>query len=437
MELAGLIERALSDVDTLEEYYSEQYESTINHVKKEHSRYKYGLAIYKFLCGRVHEEEKPHCLNKAEEKFIAEELEIIEDKEDKKNVQYRLKDSKKYAKYELDPIIAERKISSLFEQPIILNDSVLIMLLIRYENIISELYKRLLKAFPDAYLKEKSITYSELISMNSNIDEIKKAFIETEIDEFMRRPLKEWYGVFEQKHKLRFDFGAEFEQFREIYYRRNVVVHNQGKANSSYLGGVSEKYKCDLGKRLTPTADYLHEAFDCTRIVLVETFLGMSKLAVDNKDIINNLFAIGYEYMQKGKWIVSKYIFNALNKMKGQKDADIWCNTVNFYVSCKNLDGIESIREDVEKMDVSLMKPRLAIAKPALLDDFMEISASLEVLLGNGISVNEVKTWPLLVQYRESDEYKSFINRHKDIFEIESCSTEDISCLSEHADKLE
>ena len=88
---------------------------------------------------------------------------------------------------------------------------------------------------------------------------------------------------------------------------------------------------------MTPTADYLHEAFDCTRIVLVETFLGMSKLAVDNKDIINNLFAIGYEYMQKGKWIVSKYIFNALNKMKGQKDADIWCNTVNFYVSCKNL----------------------------------------------------------------------------------------------------
>lgn len=135
-------------------------------MKKEHSRYKYGLAIYKFLCGRVHEEEKPHCLNKAEEKFIAEELEIIEDKEDKKNVQYRLKDSKKYAKYELDPIIAERKISSLFEQPIILNDSVLIMLLIRYENIISELYKRLLKAFPDAYLKEKSITYNKCIDLN-------------------------------------------------------------------------------------------------------------------------------------------------------------------------------------------------------------------------------------------------------------------------------
>lgn len=41
------------------------------------------------------------------------------------------------------------------------------MLLIRFESIISEIYKKILIAFPEAYLKDKSITYSELISMNS------------------------------------------------------------------------------------------------------------------------------------------------------------------------------------------------------------------------------------------------------------------------------
>ena len=431
MRIAGLLEHALRDIDTLEEYYSEQYESTIKHVKKEHDKYKYGLAIYKYLCGRLHEEEKPHCMNKMEEKFIAEEVEIIEDKQDKKNVQYKLRNAEKYVKYELDPIIADRKVVSLLEQPEILNDSVLIMLQIKYENIISEIYKKLLKTFPDAYLKGKSITYSRLMTMNSDIGEIKKAFIESEIDEFMRRPLKEWYEVLEQKHKLHFEFGDEFEQFKEIYYRRNIVVHNKGIANSSYIEGVSEKYKCDIGTRLSPTESYLNNAFDCTRIVLVETFLGITKLAEDDGDIISELFSIGYDYMQKKKWRVSKYIFKALDRLKGQNDADRWCNTVNFYVSCKNLEGIDSIRKEAEDMDTSLMKPRLAIAKPALLNDNCKVSSILEKIIGSDISVNEIKTWPLLLQYRESEEYKDFINKHANLFEIESCSTDDISCLSE------
>lgn len=430
MRLSGLLERALRDIDTLEEYYFEQFESTIKRVKKEHEKYKYGLAIYKFLCGRVHEEEKPHCMSKAEEKFISEEVEIIEDKQDKKNVQYKLRDPERYAKYELDPIIANRKAICLLEQPRILNDSVIIMLLIKYENIISGIYKELLKSFPDAYLKEKSITYSEFISMNSNIAEIKKAFIESEIDDFMRRPLKEWYGVFEQKHKLCFEFGEEFERFKEIYYRRNVVVHNKGIANSSYIEGVSEKYKCNNGTRLSPTDTYLMDAFNCTRIVLVETFWGFIKLSEDKEDIIDDLFLIGYDYMQKGKWVVSKYIFNALGRIKGQSDADKWVNTVNYYISCKNLEGLDSIRKEVENMDTSLMKPRLSIAKPALLDDNRCVSSILEGIIGIDISVYEVKTWPLLLQYRESEEYKCFINKHADLFEIESCSADDISCLS-------
>ena len=436
MRIAGLLEHALRDIDTLEEYYSEQYESTIKYVKKEHDKYKYGLAIYKYLCGRLHEEEKPHCMNELEEKFISEEVEIVEDKQDKKNVQYKLRNPEKYVKYELDPIIADRKVISLLEQSEILNDSVLIMLLIKYENIISEIYGKLLKAFPDAYLKEKSITYSKLISMNSDIDEIMKAFIESEIDEFMRRPLKEWYEVFEHKHKLHFEFGDEFEDFKEIYYRRNIVVHNKGIANSSYIEGVSEKYKCGIGTRLSPNNGYLNNAFDCTRIVLVETFLGINKLAEDDNKVINELFLIGYDYMQKKKWMVSKHIFKELGGLKGQSDADKWCNTVNFYVSCKNLDGIDSIRKEVENMDTSLMKPRLAIAKPALLDDNCIVSSILETIIGSDISVNEIKTWPLLLQYRESEEYKDFINKHADLFEIESCSTDDISCLSDNHEDL-
>lgn len=430
MDLSYLLVSALEDIDILEEYYAEQYNSTIFNVTRESDKYKYGLAIYKFLCGRIHGEEKAHCLNDDEEKFVNDELEIIEEDDDKRIVQYKLKDNEKYSKYELNPYLAQEKTSSLLEQPIILNNSVIIMLLIKYENAISALYEELLHAFPEAYLKDKSITYSELVSLNSDIEDIKAAFIESEIDEFMRKPIKDWYNAFEQKHKIHFNFGDEFEQFKEIYYRRNVIVHNRGKSNSSYINGVAERFKCDVGIRLNPTASYLKMAFDCTRIVIIETFFGMEKLVQDKKDYSRKLFVIGYDYLRKGKWKVSKYIFNSLNRIDGQSDADIWCNKVNYYVSCKNLDGIESIRSDVEKMDVSLMKPKLALAKPALLDDFSDVTRILEEIIDNDMSVAEVKSWPLLLQYRDSDDYKAFTSNHSEKFEIKTCSAEDVQCLS-------
>lgn len=432
MKLLKILDKAINQIDILEEYYKEQYNTTIIHVKKEMDKYKYGLAIYKFLCGRIHNEEKPRCMNEFEEKFISEELIIMEDENDKKSVQYKLKNPEKYAeKYELDPIVADRKSVSLIEQAAILNDSVIIMLIIRYEGIISKIYRELLMTFPDAYLKDKSITYSELISFNSNIEEIKKTFIDAEVDEFMRRPLKEWYSIFEQKHKLHFDFTDEFEQFREIYYRRNVVVHNQGRANNSYLNGVSSKYTCEIGKRLTPSQKYLLDALDCTRIVVIGTILGLMKISSDKSDVIEELFSIGFRYMTEKKWAVSKYIFNALMNLEEQSDADLWCYKVNYYISCKNIDGIDAIRASVEKIDTSLMDSRLAIAKPALLDDFAEVTRILEKIIGKDISVNAIKTWPMYIQYRDSREYSELVERHKDLFEIESCSADEITCLSE------
>lgn len=431
MKLRILLDRALEDIDILEEYYVEQYDSTVRYVTKELEKYKYGLAIYKFLCGRYHGEDRAECLRKDEEDFLDSEIEIVEEDKDNRTVQYKLKDEKKFIQYELNPQLAKEKTVFLREQPLILNNSVLIMLLIKYENAISTLYEALLRTFPDAYLKDRSITYSELVSINSDIEEIKAAFIENEIDEFMRKPLKDWYTTFEQKHKIQFRFGNEYEQFKEIYYRRNIVVHNRGKANGSYINGVDEQYKCENGKRLDPSFEYLESAFDCTRIVLLETFWGMAKLEEDIDAFVDKLFLIGYDYLLKGKWNVCKYIFSSLMHFDEQSEADVWCDKVNYYVACKNLDGIESIKSDIEKMDVSLMKPRMAIARPALLDDYAKVSEILESIIGDDISVSEIKSWPLLLQYRNSDEYKAFTHNHMESFEIKTCSTDEIQCLSE------
>ncbi len=431
MELHYILADAMLEIDVLEDYFLMLEEATITNVERGREKYKYGFIIYKYLCGKAHNEALPPCMDEEEKEFVEKELIELDNDSKDNNIRYRIRNVEQYGReYELDPYISETKIHSLLEQPMILYESILMMLLIRYENVISCIYRELLENFSDAYLKNKSIEYSKIISADSNIKKILEVFLEDEVDEFMRRPLKEWYDTFEQKHKVKFVFGEEFQEFKELYYRRNIFVHNQGIVNESFIKGVGDETRYKLGDRIRLDHDYIMRSFNITRIVIFETIFGLSKLCRDKEPLAQKMFAIGFEYMNNSKWDVSKYIFSSLMRFPGQSEADLFVDKVNYYISVKNEEGLDSVKDEIEKIDTSLMRNRLAIAKAALLDDFSTITSILENEINKGISVSEVKAWPLFIQYRESDEYNRFVEEHKDVFTVENYSKDDIECLS-------
>lgn len=441
MEIQYILKNAIDEIDILEEYYSFQYTISMLRLKEEEEKYKYGMAIFKYFCAKAHLEENPHCLNDEEKNFIEKELSGLDSgTETLDSITYRIRNSSKYKKkkYVLDPVISERKMRSFLEQPEILNDSVLMMLIVQFEKVISDIYRELLYKYPNAYLSDKSISYSVLMSIDSNIESVKNRFIDIEIENFMRQSLKEWYKTFEKKHNIKFSFNEEFELFKEIYYRRNIVVHNQGVANDAYINGVVNTFGYKIGDHLKVNYDYLINALDITRKIIIKTLFGFNNLCSDKSELAKVIFDIGYKYMTEKKWEISQYCFTIIMDYPELSEADLWQSKVNYYISKKNQNGLESIEKDVKEIDVSLMSLRMAIAKPALLDDFSKISDILENTIGTEIRVREVKEWPLFLQYRESSYYSDFIKRHKDIFSYESFMPEDFECVNEeelHNDK--
>ena len=437
MKLHLLFENAMSEIDYLEDYYNIQIKSISQLVKRESEKYKYGLAIYKYLCGKAHNEENPKCLEDFEKEFIKNELIEIKGENDQDDISYDIKNIEQYdGKYELDPIISEKKVSCSRERPVILNESVLVMLLIRFENVISSVYKFLLENYPEAYLKDKTVSYDKIISLNSDLEKIMGLLLNREVEEFMRRPLKEWYSTFETKHGMKFNFNGDYEEFKEIYYRRNIIVHNQGKVNEVYLEGIGGKTDLKIGDKIKVDHEYLVRAFDIVRIVLFKTFSGFVKVCNDKKSLSRVMTSLGFEYMLNSKWSVSKEAFYELMSFPELEEADVFCNKMNYFISIKNKNGIDEIKEEVEKIDTSAMRYRMSVAKPALLDDFENVSKILEKAIEIEISVNELKTWPLFIQYRKSDEYKSFVKAHESLFSVNKYSQEDINCLSETQDQL-
>lgn len=435
MELTLLLDDAVCNVSNLKEYYITQIDIVTKNVFEKIEKYKYGVILEKYFFYQ--------CMKPADFELSEKEIQVVEGIIDKFTVekrddgivaQYRLKNVEEIEKiYELNPNKAHAEFVKLVEQPKILNDSTLMMILVRYEEAIMGIFRYILGKYPNAYLNDKTITYADLINMDSDIKEIKNKFIEKEIDEFMRQPISDWYNIFSTKHKADFKFDNNlFEKFKEIYYRRNLVVHNQGVVNEIYLKNVCSDVAEDLNcnDKLEVDKEYLLKAISTTQLIIYATFWGLRKISSDKQRLEQQLFDIGFSHMMKEEWELSKYIFHILMDEKEQSDASRLCNKINYWISVKNMDGLDGIKKEIDLFDVSAMSGQFKVAKYALLDDFEKISKILEEIIEKEIPACYVEQWPLFIQYRKSESYNEFRQEHKEVFDIlgyqpEYISTED------------
>lgn len=435
MEFNILLEQTIEKIQNLKDYYESQILDIETRIKNEKEKYKYGVLLEKYFFSKS---------MKVDDELTDKELQVIdsivdmcdvEEREDGVVVRYKLKniDSLK-EKYELDPRIAVSEFFKLSEQPRIHSESTLMMLLIRYEEAISGIFKYILMRYPDAYLKSKTITYSELMAIDTDIKDIKKHFVEKETEEFMRMPISEWYASFAQKHKVEFGFeNKEFEQFKEIYYRRNLIVHNQGKVNDVYLKNVDSTLVENISKGEVLRVDekYLKNAFEYTQLILYGTFWTLRKLSKESSELENRIFEKGFVHMLNAEWNISEYIYHLMMQDKNQTDANKFCYKVNYWISVKNQGRFAEIEDEIKKFDVSAMCGQFKVAKYALLDDYEKVSSILEEVIDTEIPACYVEQWPLFLQYRQSGEYRNFRAKHKDEFEKLGYQPEYVSVESE------
>lgn len=236
-------------------------------------------------------------------------------------------------------------------------------------------------------------------------------------DGIMRKPISDWYDSFRNKQKACFLFEDNlFDQFKEIYYRRNLVVHNQGIVNEVYLNYIKNT-KVKIGEKLNVDSDYLENAFLLTSLMLVDTFFGLRRVADDKDELITWIISYGYDCLVEQKWGKAKYIFRVILQDEGIKAIDKQIAQVNYWIAIKNLEGISAIQDDVNSLDVSAMQLQFSVAKEALLNNYKEVSVLLDQCLRRGeISSYYIKTWPLFNEFRASDEYSDFVEKHKDEF---------------------
>lgn len=105
---------------------------------------------------------------------------------------------------------------------------------------------------------EKMISYSDILLCES-LDEIITKIIQKELDILMRNDIVNIIKYIEKLFSTKLSNYYDFTEFKEIFYRRNCIVHNKGYSNPEYnfKNNVNEKTSIYLDTN----DDYLQKSF--------------------------------------------------------------------------------------------------------------------------------------------------------------------------------
>lgn len=311
--------------------------------------------------------------------------------------------------------------------PMILTSS-LINLAVYFELLTTKLIQERLIAHPEAMnIKQKSLTLFQIEEIGS-LEEAKNFLIEQEVVDLMHNGFKIWMEYFEKKMKVDLrSIKNDFEQVNEVFCRRHLFIHNGGVVNNIYLTRVSREFHNGIkqGDSLEVSRDYFLKSvnlFKTFGIILgLETWKKHDKVSEDRVEFLLEYI---YELLLEGRWEIASIICNFLLNDNQVPSKDKWIAQINYWLTQKRLGKYEDIKQDIDKADLSALNDVFQVCKYALLEKHDEICYLLQNVYPNSIDLNDLQEWPILEEFRQSQQYNDFITEvlpklNKDLVTIE------------------
>ncbi|MFL6310981.1 MAG: hypothetical protein ACJ71W_02650 [Terriglobales bacterium] len=305
--------------------------------------------------------------------------------------------------------------------------SALISLISSVEWFLSQILHQHLQQHPDASgIKDKLLSLEELKSFNS-IDDARKYLVDLRIDEIMWGSFEDWIKYLTEKVKLSLGYiKPAREQLIEIFQRRNVVVHNNGIANSTYLYKVPPDLRegVSLGEQLPISPEYLSKGIDLleSNFILIAAEL-WKQLEPENASRGDTLTNISFERLTQEKWHVAEGLSFFIKNDKALPDRNQTIGLLNYWQALKWQDRFAEVKESVTDADFSAKDEIYQLARFALLEDNPKFFNLLPQALRNKkLTDEELSTWPIFRGIRKLTEYSEFIREHGKEFGFEEKS---------------
>lgn len=314
-----------------------------------------------------------------------------------------------------NPEKARQKRMMYAEQRKMFSQSVLSNLIIIFESYLAEIYELLVVFNHKQYLENKQMYVSEIF--NLELHEIIHNVIRNEVEQNMYDSLKTLDKI---KEKSGFDidrYAKIRKQFEEIYYRRNIYVHNNGIVNEIYLSKVDKRYcsKVEVNQYLSCDDDYLLNAIGLVKKVICSMYYELLNCEIcKEQNTFNALSDVGFETLCQKDYSIAEHIYNMLSRHKGFEYIDRAVYQIN-YINALKQQG-RNIEKLLNEFDVSIATDTFKIAKFCLQEKFEDAYKLLLRSYPESFDAISLREWPLFINFRNTEYYKKFKDEHIDDF---------------------
>ena len=239
---------AIQEVEALREFYTMYRDTWTKSKLAFEQQYATALeindAIGKILDSEEPENEYLHIKesNVGESKFD----DIIELHIRRDDQSVRVSYSMKKSFLDQDPQKARDQKHKYNQQKEIFLRSILSNIVIIFERYFAQVFEFIVVLNPEKYFEGKTVKINELFT--SSIKQIIGNEVQKQVADNMYDSLKT-LDMMKAKSGFNIDRYVPIQDdFKEIYYRRNIFVHNSGIANDIYINSVAEKYRTKVKK---------------------------------------------------------------------------------------------------------------------------------------------------------------------------------------------
>ena len=232
----------------------------------------------------------------------------------------------------------------------------------------------------------------------------------------MRESYLKWFKLFEE-HKMSFErCKSECEILRELYARRNILVHNSGVVNDIYIKNIPQTQH-QFGEKLYADEKYLDTAFESIKTLIFCTLIEGTRLKEDNRDeYIECIFKVAFDELTSENYRTCETVFYSLYKSPFVDEMTKHMALVNYWIAKIENSGLDSIKKEIETLDVSALDKIFLLAKHILLHEYQEANYCVEELYSKKeLPFYALEEWPLFKRYRETDEYNAFKTNHPEL----------------------
>ncbi len=293
--------------------------------------------------------------------------------------------------------------------------SSLITLISTVELCLSELLHFYFGRFPDAVgSREKTFSLEDL-KLFASIEEAKQHLVESKVENLLRGSLDDWFKFLREQVRLSMGYLENAEpELVEIAQRRNLLVHNGGRANSIYLSKVPQQLRENVaaGDLLKVEPAYLNAALDQFELVFI--LIGAElwkKLDSKDNDRAETLISITFHHLLNERWKISEGLSYFVIKDKQISEKNQLYGQLNYWQSLKWQGRYDAVKTEVEQADFTAKDPLYQLALLSLMDRTDEFFSLLpKVLQSGGLSRDDLATWPIFRNMRTHDKYQSFMS---------------------------